>query len=105
MALAATLFRYYLRARQSADATWEDILNRLAPVDRDAIATIALDAVTELGEARPLEDGFALDIQPSGECVSADRRRGRNTVEVKPVPGAMEGGLSIVLELHLKSQP
>ncbi len=60
-ALAATLLRHYLRARQSGDATWEDILNRLAPVDRDAIATIALDAVTESGEPRPQEDSFALD--------------------------------------------
>jgi hypothetical protein len=61
VALAATLFRYYLRARQSGEATWEDILHRLTPLDRDAIATIALDAVTESGESRPQEDSFALD--------------------------------------------
>lgn len=59
--LSATLFRYYLRARRSADASWEDILNRLVPIDRDAIATIALDVVTESGESRAQEDSFALD--------------------------------------------
>jgi hypothetical protein len=59
--LAATSIRYYLRSRRSSDTTWEDLLKRLTWVDRDAIATIALDAIAETGEPRHGEDAFALD--------------------------------------------
>ena len=61
--LAAALLRYYLRARRSADASWEDLLKRLTWIDRDAIATIALDAISESGEPRPQGDGF--DLEPA----------------------------------------
>ena len=61
VALAAALLRHYLRARRSTDTTWEDLLQRLAPVDRDAIATIALDAVSESGEPLPQGDGYVLE--------------------------------------------
>jgi hypothetical protein len=60
-ALAAALVRYYVRARRSRDTTWDDLLKRLTWIDRDAIATIALDAVSESGEPRPQGEGFALD--------------------------------------------
>lgn len=60
-ALAGALLYYYLRARRSADTTWEDLLKRLHSVDRDAITTVALDAVSESGEILPQGDGFALE--------------------------------------------
>jgi len=60
-ALSATLLRYALRARRSAGATWEDLIHRLTWIDRDAIATIALDAVDEQGNPRPQEESFALE--------------------------------------------
>jgi hypothetical protein len=59
--LAATSIRYYLHSRRSSDTTWEDLLKRLTWVDRDAIATIALDAIGETGEPRRGEDAFALE--------------------------------------------
>jgi hypothetical protein len=60
-ALLAILLRYYLRARRSAQATWEDILKRLTWIDRDNIAMIALDVVTESGEPRQEAHSFALE--------------------------------------------
>lgn len=59
--LIAALLRYYLRSRRSAETGWEDLLHRLVWIDRDAIATIALDAVSEEGDSRPQGDCFALD--------------------------------------------
>lgn len=61
VALAAIFFSYYLRARRSSRATWEDLLKRLTSVDRDKIALIALDVIAESGEPRQEEDSFALD--------------------------------------------
>ena len=61
VALSGTLVRYYLRARRSAGDTWEDLLRRLTWIDRDAIATIALDAVDERGNPRPQNESFALE--------------------------------------------
>jgi len=61
VALTATLIRFYLRQRRSAETSWQDLLHRLVWIDRDAIATIALDAVTDEGELRPHGDCFALD--------------------------------------------
>jgi hypothetical protein len=60
-ALIAILLRYYLRARSSRDSTWEDILKRLTWIDRDMIATIALDVIEESGEPRPQDKSFALE--------------------------------------------
>lgn len=59
--LTAALLHYHLRSRRSAGATWEDLLHRLVWIDRDAITTIALDAVSEEGGSRPQGDCFALD--------------------------------------------
>src|ERR1035437_10160331 len=61
VALIAILVRYYLRARPSEETTWEDMLKRLPWIDRDTIATIALDVIEESGEPRPQDDSFALD--------------------------------------------
>jgi hypothetical protein len=61
VALAAISLHYYRRARRSSHAKLEDLLNRLAWVDRDNIAAIALDAVDKSGEARHGGDSFALD--------------------------------------------
>jgi hypothetical protein len=60
-ALIGSLLYYYLRARRSADTTWDDLLQRLTLIDREAISTIALDALIENGEQRPLGDTFSLD--------------------------------------------
>jgi hypothetical protein len=59
--LIATLLYYHFRARRSAEAMWEDMLERLTWIDRAAISTIALDVVSESGEPRPKGDGFVLD--------------------------------------------
>ena len=59
--LIATLLYYYLRARRSAEAVWEDMLKRLTWIDRAAISEIALDVVSESGEPRPDGEGFVLD--------------------------------------------
>jgi hypothetical protein len=62
--LATLLFlvlRQYLRSRKMADATWDDLLKRLTWVDRDNIAMVALDVVTESGEPRDEVNRFALE--------------------------------------------
>jgi hypothetical protein len=64
VALSGTLVRYTLRARRSAGDTWEDLLHRLTWIDREAIATIALDALgplDERGNPRPQDESFTLD--------------------------------------------
>ncbi len=64
VALSGTLVHYYLRARRSAGDTWEDLLRRLTWIDREAIATVALDAVgplDERGNPRQQNESFALD--------------------------------------------
>jgi hypothetical protein len=61
VALVTTLLRAHLRTRRSADASWDDLLKRLSWIDRDAIATIALDVVSESGQPLPIGDGFALE--------------------------------------------
>ncbi len=60
-ALLAILLRYSLRARRATDTTWNDLLQRLTWVDRDNIAMIALDVVTESGELRQEASRFALE--------------------------------------------
>jgi hypothetical protein len=59
--LIATLLYHHFRARRSPDTVWEDMLQRLTWIDRIAIATIALDVVSESGEPRTEGDGFVLD--------------------------------------------
>jgi hypothetical protein len=61
VALVSALFYAYLRSRRSAAQSWDDLLGRLSWIDRDAVSTIALDAICESGEPRPLGDGFALE--------------------------------------------
>jgi len=60
-ALVGILLRYYLRARATAQTTWDELLNRLMWVDRDKIARIALDVVDESGERRQGESAFLLE--------------------------------------------
>jgi hypothetical protein len=60
VALGAISLTHYLRARRSARATWEDLLNRLKWVDRNNIEMIARDVIGESGESAP-ENGFALE--------------------------------------------
>jgi hypothetical protein len=61
VALVSALFYSYLRSRRSTAQSWDDLLRRLSWIDRDAVSTIALDAICESGEPRPLGDGFALE--------------------------------------------
>jgi hypothetical protein len=61
VALVGTLLRHYLRARRTAHATWDDLLKRLTWVDRDKIATIALDVIDESGDRRQGESAFSLE--------------------------------------------
>ncbi|HEY4379405.1 MAG TPA: hypothetical protein VGN01_03605 [Acidobacteriaceae bacterium] len=61
LALLGVLFRYYLRTKSAADVTWDDLLKRLARVDRDNIARIALDAIDESGQHRNGEGAFSLE--------------------------------------------
>jgi hypothetical protein len=61
VALGTALWRAFLRTRRSADASWDDLLKRLSWIDRDAIAAIALDVVSESGEPLPNGDGFTLE--------------------------------------------
>jgi hypothetical protein len=61
VALVGILLRHYLRARKAATATWDDLLRRLTWVDREKIATIALDVVAESGEPRQDGESFTLD--------------------------------------------
>lgn len=58
VALLGAAAVYYRRARRSAGASWEELLGRLVPVDRDSIALIAEDA--EEGSA---SDSDAMDPQ------------------------------------------
>lgn len=60
-ALGGVLFGYYLRSRRSAERSWEGILHRLMWIDRDAIATIALDVIEESGEPRTQDESFGLE--------------------------------------------
>lgn len=59
--LIGIVLRHYLHARKAAEATWDDLLKRLSRVDRDNIATIALDVITESGEPRVEANSFALE--------------------------------------------
>ncbi len=61
VALGIALWRAHLRTRRSADVTWDDLLKRLTWIDRNAIATIALDVIDESGEPLPHGDGFTLE--------------------------------------------
>ena len=61
VALLATLLRYYLRARRSSEASWEDLLKQLTWVDRDAIARVALDVLGDPGGTGAEESSFALE--------------------------------------------
>jgi hypothetical protein len=61
VALSTALLHTYLRARRSAGQSWDDLLGRLSWIDRDAVSTIALDAICESGEPRPSGDGFTLE--------------------------------------------
>jgi hypothetical protein len=61
VALIGVAVRYSLRARRSGDAKWEELLQRLVPVDRDRIAAIAMDAVEQSGEPRSDPEAYNLD--------------------------------------------
>jgi hypothetical protein len=59
--LIGVALHFYLRARRSAGATWEELLKRLIWIDHDRIVAIAMDAVTESGDRRSDDESFNLD--------------------------------------------
>lgn len=59
VALATALTYYLIRARRSADTSWEDLLHRLKLLDRDAIATVALDGMADPENSQ--NESFGLD--------------------------------------------
>jgi hypothetical protein len=59
--LVALLFYAYRKSRRLAGQSWDELLARLSWIDRDAVNTIALDAISESGQPRPLGDGFNLE--------------------------------------------
>ncbi|HWB32581.1 MAG TPA: hypothetical protein VG714_05350 [Acidobacteriaceae bacterium] len=61
VALTGAAAQQYLRSRRSSDATWEDLLGRLEPIDREKIATVALDVIAENGERRQSDDAYSLE--------------------------------------------
>jgi len=63
LALLGVLIRHYFRAQNVAQVTWDELLKRLARVDRDKIATIALDAIDPSGNRR--QDTAAFSLEPS----------------------------------------
>lgn len=62
--LLATGGYFYFTARRRRKypyGKWEEILSRLAIVDRDSVALIALDFVDESGDRKPTDDDTDLD--------------------------------------------
>ena len=51
----------YRRARRSSERDWENILSRLASVDRSSIAEVALDIIDKSGLQRRDADSASLD--------------------------------------------
>jgi hypothetical protein len=54
---------YYFRARQSPQVSWEDLVKKLAWIDRNTIAQVALDLVDESGE--PREGPDVANLEPA----------------------------------------
>jgi hypothetical protein len=52
---------YYSRGLRSSQASWEALLAKLACVDRDNIAQVALDVVDEWGRPKRSEDAASLE--------------------------------------------
>ena len=59
--LISTAGYYYSRGLQSSQASWEELLAKLARIDRDNIAQVALDVVDESGRPRQSEDAASLE--------------------------------------------
>ena len=53
---------YYRRSRRSSGTSWEQLLGRLAYVNRDSVEKIALDAIDESGQRR--RDDAAMQLEP-----------------------------------------
>ncbi len=53
LALVFIVVRYGRKLRKSRSYTWEELMQSIAPIDRDAIEAVALDAVEPSGEPRP----------------------------------------------------
>jgi hypothetical protein len=60
-ALVGTAGYYYVRSLRTSRSSWEQMLGRLALVDRDSVARIALDVVDESGRRRKDENSALLD--------------------------------------------
>jgi hypothetical protein len=63
VALIAIAGYYYSRGVRSSQTSWEELLAKLARIDRDNIAQVALDLVDESG--RPKQSEGAASLEPS----------------------------------------
>jgi hypothetical protein len=54
---------YFFRARQSPQASWEDLVQKLTWIDRNTIAQVALDLLDEFGEPKGNPD--AANLEPA----------------------------------------
>jgi hypothetical protein len=61
VALIAIAGYYYSRGLRSSQAGWAELLAKLARIDRDNIAQVALDLVDESGRPRQSEDAANLE--------------------------------------------
>lgn len=52
LVLIAVAVKYLKRLRKSQKSTWEELMQRIAPVDRRSVEMVALDAVDSSGERR-----------------------------------------------------
>jgi hypothetical protein len=72
--VVVTAIVYGLRLRRSRKTTWEELMNRIVPVDRRAIETVALHTV-----------------DPAGQPVSDEERRELGRQDIWNLLGGMEG--------------
>jgi hypothetical protein len=61
VALISIAGYYYFHGLRSSQASWEGLLAKLAWIDRDNIAQVALDLVDESGRPRQSEDAASLE--------------------------------------------
>lgn len=61
VALISIAGYYYSRGLRSSQVSWEQLLAKLARIDRDNIAQVALDLVDESGQPRQSEDAASLE--------------------------------------------
>ena len=79
VALLFVAVRFVRRLRRSRDSKWEELMQRIVPVDRHAIELVALDAVEPSGEPRSEEHPRELGRQDIWKLL--DGMEGINRIE------------------------